>query len=87
MAREMVSLADVKFPDVSPIDEIARGAELGPRLLPLDRRSFLKCAVMAGAVCGISAFAEPYAALLPWAGGPTQGDAQFTAEEIGRAHV
>ena len=53
---------------------------MGPPLLPLDRRSFLKCAVMAGAVCGLSAFAEPCAALLPWAGGPTQGDAQFTVE-------
>jgi pyruvate formate lyase activating enzyme len=80
MARQLISPADVKFPDVSPINEIVRSAELGPPLLPLDRRSFLKCAVTAGAACGLSAFAEPCAALLPWAGGPTQGDAQFTVE-------
>jgi len=80
MARQLISPADVKFPEVSPINEIVRSVELGPALSPLDRRSFLKCAVMAGAVCGLSAFAEPCAALLPWAGGLTQGDAQFTVE-------
>jgi pyruvate formate lyase activating enzyme len=80
MAREMVSLADVKSPDVNRIDKIVRNAEFGPPLLPLDRRSFLKCAVMAGAACGMSAVAEPCSALLSWPGRSTPNDSQFTVE-------
>jgi pyruvate formate lyase activating enzyme len=77
MAREMVSPADVKFPGVSSSNEATQYAQLS---LALDRRSFLKCAVMAGAACGISAFGEPCAALLPWAGGSAHSDSQFTVE-------
>src|SRR5271157_2143835 len=80
MAREIVSLADVKFPGVSPINEVVQNAELGSASPLLDRRSFLKCAVLAGAACGMSAFGKPCAALLPWAGRSTQGDSQFTVE-------
>jgi len=72
MASEMVSLADVKFPEISP--------QNAPLSLLLDRRSFLKCAAMAGAACSVSTFAEPCAALLSRAGGPAQSDAQFTVE-------
>jgi len=49
----------------------------------LDRRSFLKCAAMAGATagatCGLSAFALPFPAMPPSAQ-PTQDDSQFTVE-------
>ena len=45
----------------------------------LDRRAFLKCAAMAGATCGLSAFALPFPAMPPSAQ-PAQDDSQFTVE-------
>ncbi len=77
MARKMVSLAEVKLQGVTVVDPTPQNVHWSA---PLDRRSFLKCIVITGAVCGVSSFAEPCAALLPWAGGPTQNDAQFTVE-------
>ena len=77
MAREMVSLAEVNYLDVSPID---KAVHYKPPGWELDRRSFLKCAVMAGAACSMSAFAEPCAALLPWTAKASQSDSQFTVE-------
>jgi pyruvate formate lyase activating enzyme len=77
MAREMVSPADISFPGVSLSNEAAQYPQLS---LALDRRSFLKCAVLAGAACGMRAFGEPCAALLPWAGASAQSDSQFTVE-------
>jgi pyruvate formate lyase activating enzyme len=79
MAREMVSLAEVKFPGPSLIDKSVPSAVFS-LALPLDRRSFLKCAMMAGAACGMGAFSEPCAALLPWVGKSAQSDSQFTVE-------
>jgi len=77
MAGELNSLADVKFPDVSPVNPHVRSSELDSTL---DRRCFLKCAVMAGAACTLDAFAQPLTAILPWSGASAQSDSQFVVE-------
>ena len=46
----------------------------------LNRRSFLKCAALSGAVLGVCEFASPFAALPAWAASPTQDDSRFTVE-------
>jgi pyruvate formate lyase activating enzyme len=77
MPGEMVSLADVKFPSAHGVTDTTPDLHLGSRL---DRRSFLKCALIAGTACGMGAFAEPCAALLSRAGGSAQSDVEFTVE-------
>ncbi len=47
---------------------------------PLDRRSFLKCALASGAAIGTGALAEPGAAAPVASGASTQSDEQFTFE-------
>ena len=46
----------------------------------LDRRSFLKCALVSGAALGICEFAQPLVAIPSWAGPQKQDDSQFTVE-------
>ncbi|MGO9980700.1 MAG: AmmeMemoRadiSam system radical SAM enzyme, partial [Candidatus Sulfotelmatobacter sp.] len=77
MAGETNALADMKFPDVSPVNGPVRSSEFGSIL---DRRCFMKCAAMAGAVCSIDAFARPLTAILPFSGAPAQSDSQFVVE-------
>jgi hypothetical protein len=77
MAGETNALADMKFPDVSPVNGPVRSSEFGSIL---DRRCFMKCAAMAGAVCSIDAFARPLTAILPFSGAPAQSDSRFVVE-------
>jgi len=74
MPCEIGSLADLRLPG-SPDERVASHADLRV----VDRRCFLKCAAMAGAVCSIEAFAQPLTTILPWAGS-SQSDSQFVTE-------
>jgi len=47
---------------------------------PLDRRSFMKCALVSGAALGVSEFAPPAAATPSGAAAQTDGDARYTVE-------
>jgi pyruvate formate lyase activating enzyme len=47
---------------------------------PLDRRSFMKCALASGAALGVSEFAQPVAATPSGAAAQTDSDARFTVE-------
>ena len=46
---------------------------------PLDRRSFLQCALASGAALGVGEFV-PFVAIPAWAGPPKQDDSRFTVE-------
>ncbi len=52
----------------------------GPAGRPLDRRSFMKCALASGAALGVSEFAQPAAAIPSGAAPQTEDDARFTVE-------
>ena len=58
------------------VQEIARN-QAGS---PLDRRSFLKCALASGAALGINGVAQPAAGIGAGAASGTQDDARFTVE-------
>jgi len=54
--------------------------ERSPFSCPLDRRSFLKCALASGATLGVCEFVPPFAAIPSWAGPQKQDDSRFTVE-------
>jgi pyruvate formate lyase activating enzyme len=56
------------------------GAILGGERSPLNRRSFLKCALASGAALGLGELAEPAGAVSTDAGQQKQDDSQFTVE-------
>ena len=58
---------------------VIRG-EQSPFSCPLDRRSFLKCALASGAALGVCEFAQPLVAIPSWAGPQKQDDSRFTVE-------
>jgi len=51
-----------------------------PFSCPLDRRSFLKCALASGAALGVCEFAQPLVVIPAWAGPQKQDDSRFTVE-------
>ncbi|SPF47215.1 Radical SAM domain protein [Candidatus Sulfotelmatobacter kueseliae] len=82
MPHEFQSRASVrqKATGEAEVENSVREQEVGLLSCPLDRRSFLKCAVASGAALNLSALAPPLAAF-PAAPVPQkQDDAQFTIE-------
>jgi len=82
MPREFQSWASVtqKAAGEAEVENSARSQESGRLCCPLDRRSFLKCALASGAALNLSALASPSAAF-PAAPVPQKpDDAQFTIE-------
>jgi len=63
----------------SEAEPIAAGSS-GLSFLPLDRRSFLMCAVSAGAAGGVCSLAQPLEAMSVWNHTQPQDDTQFTVE-------
>ncbi|MFZ0951332.1 MAG: AmmeMemoRadiSam system radical SAM enzyme [Candidatus Sulfotelmatobacter sp.] len=82
MWRELDAREDVR----GPVDSAAEGeapavhGERSPFSCPLDRRSFLKCAVASGAALGVCEFARFPVAIPAWAGPQKQDDSRFTVE-------
>ena len=69
-------------PEVNPQEgqsPIVRG-ERAPSSPPLDRRSFLKCALASGAALGVCEFAQPRVAAASWAVPQKQDDSRFIVE-------
>ncbi len=71
-----------------PVDGAAAGESLAvrgersPVSRPLNRRSFLECALMSGAALGVCEFAQlaVLGATPAWAGSEKQDDSRFTVE-------
>src|SRR5271157_6556696 len=58
---------------------VIRG-EQSPFSRPLDRRSFLNCALASGAALGVCEFAKLVVPIPAWAGPQKQDDSRFTVE-------
>src|ERR1039458_8450154 len=84
MSRELDAQAGVKVPS----DGAAEGqipavrSERSPFSCPLDRRSFLQCALASGAALGVCEFTQLFVlgATPAWAGSQKQDDSRFTVE-------
>jgi pyruvate formate lyase activating enzyme len=80
MSRKLDAQEGVKV----PADGAAEGR--GPTVrgerspFPLDRRSFLQCALASGAALGVCEFAQLLVAIPSWAGPQKQDDSRFTVE-------
>ncbi len=82
MAREFDARASANFTVAGATDaeKNAVRSEWSPLSCPLDRRSFLKCALASGAALSIFEFSRFPAAIPAWAGPQKQDDSRFTAE-------
>ncbi|HEX7424670.1 MAG TPA: AmmeMemoRadiSam system radical SAM enzyme [Terriglobales bacterium] len=84
MSRELEAQEGVKVPagGAAEGESPAVRGERSPSSSPLDRRSFLKCALASGAALGVCEFAQPLVLVaIPSGAGPQkQDDSRFTVE-------